>query len=93
MKTGTLTKIFSTHNNLRTPTVSGVYDDLPSAGERFTLVGKSLSAEEGFRLVTTSPVEQTWKVSMGGRDVVCFKTENSVYGFSPDGENDDQIGS
>ena len=77
---GQLIKIYSNHNNLRTPTVSGQFSALPTTSERFEMTAESLSGE-GFRYVWTSPIEQTWQVEIDSRVAVMFKTENSLYGL------------
>jgi hypothetical protein len=79
---GTLTKIFSTHTNLRTPSVEGKFSRLPSAGQSFCMIAPSLAEEGLFREVTTSVVDQTWKVESNGKTIICFKTQNSVYGLA-----------
>ena len=84
---GTLTKVFSVHANLRTTSVTGDFENLPTVGERFNLIGQSLTEGDFMRLVTTSPVVMVWKIP--GTPVVCFKTENSVYGLSVTEVTDD----
>lgn len=69
---GLLKKISSSHNNLRTDTVEGVFD-LPVASEDFVLYGEGL--EFGTRIVRTTPVEEVTKEE----NIVTFKTRNSVY--------------
>jgi hypothetical protein len=88
MMYGTLTKIFSTHSNLRTTAICGRFDKLPSAGSTFEIIGAPISEKASFRLVYTTPIEQTWNVDMNGKQVICFKTENSVYGLSVEGQDD-----
>ena len=80
---GTLTKISSTHQNLRTPSVVGEFDSLPAAGDVFTMTAPPL-VEGAFRYIETSLIEQTWSSVLGGKTIVCFKTENSVYGLVVD---------
>ena len=75
--TGTLTKIKSTNENLRTPSVDGEFDSLPEVGQMFQMTGESLAlAGRGFRLVQTSLVVSADKM----RDELYeFKTYNSYY--------------
>jgi hypothetical protein len=79
---GRLTKIESSHNNLRTSQVEGTYEALPKVGERFKLVSESLDSEirnqGGSRLIDTSPVQQILSAS---NEVIEFKTTNSHYLF------------
>lgn len=44
-------------------------------------------AEGAVRYIETSPIEQTWSNVLGGKTVVCFKTENSVYGLVVDDDS------
>lgn len=70
-----LTKIESTHKNLRTDEVYGVCEKLPKKGEGFRMYSQGLWIKDGVRLVTTSPVGTVLRDG----DVMHFKTENSTY--------------
>ena len=60
MKLGILEKIKSSHNNLRTSTMQGVYEKFPEVGEIFIIQGEGLAF--GNRLIYTSPVKEILKV-------------------------------
>jgi hypothetical protein len=64
-----LTKISSSHNNLRTNDVTGKCHVLPQVGTSFTMFAEGL--EFGTRIIATSEVKE---VTPEG-----FKTENSEY--------------
>ena len=70
-----LNKIISTHENLRTSEVEGESLALPTIGEGFILIGKSLTEGANARLVVTSEIKE---VEQDGIDYV-FKTLNSTY--------------
>jgi hypothetical protein len=73
MYIGTLEKIESTHQNLRTDTVDGSFD-MPIIGKCFLLIGKGLAF--GNRFVTTSVVVSLEKIS---DSEFVFTTQNSTY--------------
>ncbi len=73
----TLTKINSTHQNLRTNEVEGECQDLPEVGKRFMLLGKGL--EFGTRMVMTTEVTRRIDTERAGKSVISFSTANSVY--------------
>lgn len=74
-----LTKIESSHSALRTDTVEGEIEELPTLNNRFKMFVKPLEAGM-FRYITTSPVQ---KITRGGKDikwnVILFETLNSKY--------------
>lgn len=82
---GRLVRITSSHQNLRTDTVEGDFENLPVAGSIFEMLAPPLT--RGVRCIWTSPIEQTWQVEINGKKVVCFKTDNSVYGLVVDSES------
>jgi len=69
-----LTRIKSTHNNLRTDEVIGETDDLPIVGESFSMSGEGI--EFGTRLIFTTPVKNLEKI---GEKIYIFSTKNSEY--------------
>jgi hypothetical protein len=66
-----LTKIKSSHKNVRTDEIVGFTYALPQEGEPFCLLSKGLSM--GVRVIKTTPVKNLKEES--------FTTENSEYGF------------
>jgi len=72
-----LTKILSTHENVRTKETIGETNSPPIAGQPFILFGESLT-EPGVRLIHTTPVEETMLLPGGGIE---FRTWNSTYRF------------
>ena len=70
---GTLKKIISTHNNLRTPEIEGEFE-MPVIGECFELYGEGLYW--GTRIVQTTEVQEIKEIS---KDTLEFKTLNSTY--------------
>ena len=62
--------------NLRTPTVVGETDQLPTIGQRFVLIGKGLVA--GTRIVSTSPVNKII-YSYADPHTLWLVTQNSTY--------------
>lgn len=71
-----LTKIQSTHQNLRTNEIEGETGRLPTIGERFSLFGKALNTAAHLRVVVTTEVRETKTLSSG---TIRFETENSTY--------------
>ena len=69
-----LTRITSNHNNLRTDSVEGETEQLPTPGEDFVLLGVGL--EFGTRMVRTTPVGEVMNLSEKEME---FKTKNSHY--------------
>lgn len=78
---GTLEKISSTTNALRTETVRGTFC-LPQVGRQFRLVGESLTEGADLRLVQTSPVTEMVRIQ-GGFNERCqifeFRTESGSH--------------
>ena len=72
---GELIKIKSNHDNLRTKSVLGHFNDYPKLEKSFILYSDSLSLKDGFRIIKTTPVKD---INIDG-DSVYFKTSNSVY--------------
>lgn len=75
----TLVRVESTHNNLRTPTVTGWSYNLPEVGASFQIFNdQPLEAPEvnKSREVTTSVVREVQTLDTGD---VLFKTMNSTY--------------
>jgi len=81
-----LTRIESTHNNLRTDSVKGVCFDFPVVGEAFTMYGGTLTGVSGVRAIITSSVE--W-IKMVDGDFI-FKTKNSLYELEVGSEETEQ---
>ena len=76
-----LTKIESTHSNLRTDTVEGMCTNLPEVGMSFVLWSEPLTTGHHYRQVATSPVQS---VEVLSADVLRFKTLNSIYELATD---------
>ena len=70
-----LTRIESTHNNLKTESVEGACFDFPMVGESFTMYQGPLKNLTGMRVIMTSPIE--WVKIVEGDYI--FKTKNSLY--------------
>lgn len=69
-----LTKLSDNPNATRTPGMEGWTLDLPEAGEKFYIVGKSLTSPENvadYRIIVTSKVQRI--------ENEVFWTENSQY--------------
>jgi hypothetical protein len=81
---GTLSKIESNHNNLRTNDMAGEFSRLPALKERFVIYGESLTPGMNFREINTSPVQEVIKISETEYE---FKTRNSHYKIVLDGPN------
>jgi len=78
-KLGILEKINSTHNNLRTSTMQGVFEDFPNVGEQFLIFGEGLKF--GNRMIHTTPVAEVLEIGKDQDDLeyIVFKTANSKY--------------
>ena len=75
-----LSKILSTHENLRTDVIKGNTLELPEIGLRFMLTGESLDNEMDVRVVLTSKVVWTSHYCDNeGNQSIKFATENSTY--------------
>lgn len=70
-----LTKIVSTHNNLRTNEIEGMSSSLPVVGQGFNLTGESLTKGMNARLVSTTEIKE---IEQKGNEYI-FKTLNSTY--------------
>lgn len=71
-----LTKIKSSHNNLRTDEIEGETEHLPEVGRSFILKAEPLeNLEANFRSVYTTEIEHVEKHENGYR----FNTKNSIY--------------
>lgn len=74
-----LTRLESTHRNLRTSEVVGETNELPQKGRTFRMVGAPLDKKADFRVVSTTPIRETrHHVEEGSLE---FWTENSHYGL------------
>ncbi len=71
-----LTRLSSTHRNLRTDSVVGYCREMPKKGARFLLTGEGLSHPTLTRVVETTPVQAIVPRLDG---VLDFFTENSRY--------------
>jgi len=75
MYTGILTKVKSTHSNLRTPTVNGWFEELPKEGLGFVIASEPLESGN-VRIVSTSEVKN---IKLIKEDILEFETLNSCY--------------
>lgn len=78
--TGTLTRVLSKHENLRTDSVVGSFSKFPTVGESFCLIAAPFNPEDpdnNARLILTTPVLKTWQTTLESTSL--FVTENSVY--------------
>ena len=71
-----LTKISSSHSNLRTNEVLGNVFELPKIGEPFHIVSQSLTEKNLTRHVTTSRVTSIKQIN---DQKIEFSTQNSLY--------------
>jgi len=78
-KLGVLEKIQSVHNNLRTSSMQGVFEDFPNVGEPFLIFGEGL--EFGNRMIHTTPIKEILEIGKDGDslDYIIFNTDNSKY--------------
>jgi hypothetical protein len=76
---GSITRLFSTNNNLRTDFVYGEFNKLPEIDSPFILIAKPLTEGSDSRLIHTTSISKIWNTSLDGFPVVLFKTENSLY--------------
>lgn len=70
-----LTKVASTHNNLRTDETEGITTELPEKGKFFILAAKPLVQGAVLRMITTTEIQN---VEVLG-DEYMFQTLNSTY--------------
>ena len=76
----TLTKIESTHKNLRTNVVNGMAPELPVTGQPFFMYSDEVLTEgTNVRHIYTSIVVS---VDNEASDDIVFKTQNSLYALS-----------
>lgn len=74
-----LTKIASTHNNVRTDTMDGeAYNWPPKKGEDFVLIGKGLTNPNLDRVLRTTPIQEVEFLG-GPTQAHQVKTLNSTY--------------
>ncbi len=77
MKLGFLEKICSTHKNLRTDSMEGIFEELPKVGETFKIYGEGLVF--GNRYIHTSPIVEIVEAGKSDKEYFIFKTMNSTY--------------
>lgn len=73
-----LTRTRSTNTDLselRTNTVEGVFEHVPTLNERFVLIGESLTEGGLARIISTSPIKVLTVTATG----YTFETRNSRY--------------
>jgi len=88
MYIGKLSKIYSSHQNLRTDEVVGIFKNPPTVGKSFMLFTSSLDGDKNkTRIVQTSVVQDT-DLDVHG---VTFRTLNSTYFLSGVVEDEDEI--
>lgn len=73
-----LSKIESTHENLRTPNAVGTVWNLPEVGKNITLVGEPLNKEADARIISTTEIKEVEDISEYNARFR-FKTLNSTY--------------
>lgn len=71
-----LTKVESTHNNLRTNEIVGRPLFIPEVGRSFIMWSEPLDKDMDIRQITTSVVKS---VELIGDNLYEFKTMNSIY--------------
>lgn len=65
---------------LRTTSVEGLFQKLPTPGERFIMVSEPLDSSAGTRYISTSPVQKIVdKVLKRYMATYDFETENTIY--------------
>lgn len=74
--TGTLIKIDSTHNNMRTNEFKGHFMNIPVVGNQFCIFGEPISENMSVRYIKTSPVKEVEQIY---DKILEFKTQNSTY--------------
>lgn len=89
MKLGILEKINSSHNNLRTTTMRGMFQDFPNIGERFIIFGEGI--QFGNRMIHTTPIGEILELGTNedSQDFCVFKTANSTYRITQLGDIED----
>jgi len=73
---GRLTKIQSTHSNIRTKHIVGESIGLPLVGDSFVMTSEPLTEGTDVRIVATTTVHEVTKLE---RNLYEFKTRNSTY--------------
>lgn len=71
-----LTKLNSTHNNLRTDVIEGECIYLPRTGYSFVMTSEPLNPNASFRQIATSNVQSIFTLNDKSME---FKTMNSTY--------------
>jgi hypothetical protein len=79
MKLGILEKINSSHNNLRTTSMKGMFSDFPNIGETFIIFGEGIVF--GNRMIHTTKIAEILELGTNedNQDFSVFKTANSTY--------------
>lgn len=72
---GKLTKISSTHINLRTNEIVGWFNSLPEMEQSFEIISEPLDITKDFRVVTTTLITELTMYD----NVYRFRTKNSEY--------------
>ncbi len=70
-----LTKIESSHKNLRTDIVEGLTESMPVVDQDFVMFAEALEPGGTIRYIRTSPVKEVTE----DRNGLSFKTNNSSY--------------
>lgn len=84
-----LTKITSTHDNLRTKDVEGEIDLIPTVGGRLFMVGAGI--DFGSRVVVTSQITSIYLIDRSEeRDLYLIETQNSEYSLEVYGGSRDK---
>lgn len=76
VRKGTLIRIKSAHNNMRTDVIEGEFRALPVQGGRFSIVAEPLDPKQEYRQLLTSWIEKVVEARPGH---VLFRTENTIY--------------
>lgn len=89
-KLGILEKINSTHENLRTKTMDGMFEDFPKVGEQFIIFGEGLKF--GNRMIYTTPVKEIFDAGRNkdNYEFMVFTTANSTYKITVTGEVEEE---
>lgn len=73
---GKLTRLESSHSNLRTDYMPGFFANLPQVGTAFAILGEPLTRGAIARSVVTSTIQEVTELSDTEYE---FKTRNSTY--------------
>lgn len=89
-KLGVFEKINSTHENLRTKTMDGMFEDFPKVGEQFIIFGEGLKF--GNRMIHTTPVKEIFDEgrNQDNYEFMVFTTANSTYKITATGEVEEE---